>query len=183
MKEKIRARTLWSLAALTMGYALLNVIVFFLTGNFGWPWFITSLIVYGVFLAGAIGLALVDNGLVMAASPAAAETVPAAVAKPEPQAAASIPRIRGTARTVVFRTPTGHLSKVLTLGNGRGQVHYFAFTPGLELTEGQYKGRVDQLDLSPHVSDIASEVDAALAERSSRGPTRPQKNIAIEVTK
>lgn len=54
MKPQVRARILWAIASLVLVYALVNVIVYFASGSFGPGWFVASLVVYGVALAGAV---------------------------------------------------------------------------------------------------------------------------------
>lgn len=61
MNERNRMRVLWTMAAMVVVYALVNVIVYFVSGSFGTGWFVTSLVVYGLVLAGAILLLVVDR--------------------------------------------------------------------------------------------------------------------------
>lgn len=61
MKPKTRTRMLWTMAAIVITYALLNVIVYFVSGSYGVGWFVTSLLLYGIVLAAAIILLVTDR--------------------------------------------------------------------------------------------------------------------------
>ena len=61
MNERNRMRVLWTMAAMVVVYALVNVIVYFVSGSFGTGWFVASLAVYGLVLVGAIMLLVVDR--------------------------------------------------------------------------------------------------------------------------
>lgn len=61
MNDRNRNRTLWAMAALAVVYALVNVVVYFVSGTFGTGWFVASLVVYGLVLAGAILLLVADR--------------------------------------------------------------------------------------------------------------------------
>lgn len=177
MNEKTRARTLWLLAALTVAYAMLNVAIFFTTASFGVAWFTASLIVYSVFLVGALYLALVDTGSAERTAPAPAAT---AQAKPEPAPVRASPKL--SYRTVVYQTRTGHLDKVTTVANGKGHTNYYAFTPREAIPIRDVETRADSMERPVTVHDIAREVDATVREREVPlvAPTaRPARRIEV----
>lgn len=61
MTPKARARVLWAMACLVLVYALVNVVVYFVSGTFGAAWFVASLVVYGGALAAALILLAADK--------------------------------------------------------------------------------------------------------------------------
>jgi len=61
MKPQNRHRILWTLCTLVVVYALLNVVVYFATGRFGVAWFVASLVLYGLVLAGTLLLLAKDT--------------------------------------------------------------------------------------------------------------------------
>ena len=85
MKPKIRARTMWVLAALVVAYALFNVMVYYTTNSFGPIWFAISLAVYSAMLTLSLVLAFTDTGTEEPARAYEARSRPAAREAPRPE--------------------------------------------------------------------------------------------------
>ena len=61
MNARSRNRILWTMSCLVVVYAIVNVIVYFVSGSFGTTWFVLSLAVYGLVLVGALVLLARDD--------------------------------------------------------------------------------------------------------------------------
>lgn len=82
MNENTRNRLLWTMTALVVVYAIVNVAIYYNSGTFGRAWFVASLAVYGLVLLGAIALLLFGGTKAPAQAPDAKANPRAATAAP-----------------------------------------------------------------------------------------------------
>lgn len=177
MKATTRARMLWVLGALTAAYTLATILVFMTAGVFGTPWFVASLIVYGILFLASAAFAATDSVPVSAPVPVATpviQPVPVYLTIRSPQPKPVMPQVE---QGIVYRTKTGQVLRTETSVLGARRTDHFVLTPG---QGNRLESIEDHLDNTTPVVPTPSdaEIERALRRRSDRGQPLQAKPAA-----
>lgn len=147
-----RRRLLWVLVAVTAGYGLLNVAIYYTTDSFGPVWFATSLLVYGMLLVAAVAMAFLETG-------------------PSGQrGAAPAGRLEQLGEETLYQTDTGRLVRARLRYGGQEHQLLFAIMADEVLPLETVEGRLDEVDVRVPPQRLGSEIEQALARRSAGRP-------------
>lgn len=157
MQQERRYRGLWLLATITVAFGLFNVVLYFATGEFTVPWFVASLVAYGLLAVGALWLLFADRSRLGVAEAAAVEATQVASA-------------------VIYETRTGYLVRSTRTTPQRVTMDYQAYTGGESWPASAVEARLDEVRVAAPEGDVVAEVEAAIARRA-RSPTPPPPSI------